>query len=147
MRKFILAAVLALGGLGLVGDFSEAKAQYPFGYITNYRYGAALARQYTMYPQYRFSITPYWYTQMYTSPAYARFYRNQYAIGAVMRSQAVASYYFSPYFGYGMYYTTPGVLGWGYSPINGYRQYYVPPLRFANTSFYSGYVPPGYILP
>lgn len=147
MRKFIIAAVLALGGLGVIGSFSEAKAQYPWGYMSVYRFGGAYAQQYNWLPVYWYNINPYWYSQMYASPAYARFYRTPYNVGAIMTTRAMTSYYFSPYFGFGMYYTTPGYTTWNYSPIVGYRTFTLPPQRFVNTSFYSGYVPPGYILP
>lgn len=147
MRNFIVAAVLTVAGLGMLGERTEAKAQYPWGYGTTYRYGNAYARQFTTYPQYRWSITPYAYAQMYATPGYARYYRTPYNVGALVRSQAITSYYFSPYFGTSVYYTSPGAAGWGYSPINGYRQYYIPPVTYANTPYYSGYVPAGYVLP
>jgi hypothetical protein len=147
MRKFFLVAVLGLAGLGVMGERSEAKAQYPWGYSSAYNYQMMMQRQMVLYPAYRYYVTPFGYSQMYASPAYSRYYRTPYNIGATITSRAIASYGFSPYFGYSSYYSTPASAGWNYSPYYGYRQYYIPSQRYISNTFYSGYVPPGYVLP
>jgi hypothetical protein len=146
MRNLLLTAVLGLAGLALIGERSEAKAQYPWGFAPVYNYNLT-QRQMVINPAYRFYVTPYGYSQMYASPAYSRYYRTPYNVGATITSRAITSYSFSPYFGYSSYYTTPASADWNYSPYLGYRQYYIPSQRYISNTYYSGYVPPGYLLP
>jgi hypothetical protein len=153
MRSLALSLALGAGALGIVGATpSEAKAFWimtgrgPVN-VSSYQngpYGTFFAYNNTIYQPY---VNPWGFGSAHYLPASYRYAYSPSSISAMYTSRSMVAYNYNAWYGYMMSVSTPAYYGYTITPYAGYRQYYVPGVNYTMpaASYYSGYVPIGYI--
>lgn len=153
MRKLILTLVLGAGALGLMGALpSRAQAFWvitangPVN-INSYNvgpYGTFLAYNNALYRPY---VNPWGFGAAYYYPASYRYAFSPAGMSATWSTRSMMAYNYSPWYGYTLNIATPARWGYTMNAYSGVQTYYIPGVNYTIPagSYYSGYVPVGYI--
>lgn len=153
MRNLVLSLVLAVGTLGILGATpSSAKAYWimtPQGPVNVSYFRTPAYGVFNAYgqPFYRPYVTPWGVTAAYTYPAGYQYAYTPVSVSSIYRSPAMVSYSYNAWYGYLLSVSSPSYVGYSYSPYMGYRPFARPGVNYTVplNSYYSGYVPPGYL--
>jgi hypothetical protein len=119
MRKLILSLVVSLGVLAVVGELSEAKAQFR----TYYGRRAPVVVNY--------AVTPYASSYTYASPYYSAYTIPRASYGVTVTPGATSYYYSTPGYGYGVSYPNYSTYYSPYTvPVTPYYNPYTTPIYY-----------------
>jgi hypothetical protein len=154
MRKLVLGIALGLGALGIMAATpASAKAFWimtargPVN-VSGYNLGAFGVFNAYGAPAYRPIITPWGIASNYYYPGGYHFSYTPTSVSSIYTSPSMLSYSYNAWYGYLLSVSSPAYVGYSYSPYMGYRPFAIPSVSYtmpASSSYYSGYVPPGYL--